>query len=380
MRILNKEILKERIEGTVTSDIEKGKVGGAAIAVIQDGKKVYQDCFGSEKTGICVTERTLFRMASMTKPITAVAILLLIDGGMLELDTPISQIIPEFCQMNVGQICQGKIKLKLPAKMPITIRNLLSHSSGLGSGPVGDYLFANFPVGERKTLAQVVECYGHNPLDFEPSSSQAYSGVHAFDVLARIVEVVSGMSYAMFLKKEIFSPLDMVDTIFSPTAEQWSRMIPMHSYENNVGKIVEFPENSLFEGVPTTCFCGGAGLASTLHDYKKFALMLLNYGSVEERQLISEKMIREMATPQLPPAIMSGQEVWGLGVRVITDDSYADLSCGTFGWSGAYGTHFWVDPVNRITAIYLKNSRYDGGAGAATARHFEQDVNASFYC
>lgn len=377
MRLLNEKRLKEQVETTVLSDIENGKVGGVAVAVMQDGQTLYQDCFGDERIGIRVSEHTLFRMASMTKPITAAAILLLIDRGAFELDTPISQLIPEFEQMNVGRICENRIEITSPAKMPITIRHLLSHTSGLGSGPLGDYLWANLPSAERKNLAQVVEYYAKNPLDFEPFTSQAYSGVHAFDVLARIVELVSGISYDKFLEREIFLPLGMVDTTFAPTMEQWERMIPMHSYENGAGIVVDFPPNSIFEGIPTTCFCGGAGLASTLQDYKKFAAMLLNYGSIEGRQLISEKMIREMATPQLPPAIMSGQEVWGLGVRVITEESYADLPCGAFGWSGAYGTHFWVDPINRITAIYLKNSRYDGGSGAMTGRRFEQDVNAA---
>ena len=105
--------------------------------------------------------------------------------------------------------------------------------------------------------------------------------------------------------------------------------------------------------------------------------MLLDYGKFEGGQLISEKMIQEMAAPQLPAFLMKGQEVWGLGVRVITEETYADLPCGTFGWSGAYGTHFWVDPVNEITAVYLKNSLYDGGSGASTARRFEQDVNGA---
>ena len=343
----------------------------------QDGQTVYQDCFGDERIGIQVSEHMLFRLASMTKPITAAAILLLIDRGALELDTPVSKWIPEFGQMNVGQVCQDKIEIISPAKTSITIRHLLSHSSGLGSGTVGDFLQESFPVCERKNLEQMVNFYTENPLDFEPFTNQAYSALHAFDVLARIVEIVSGMPYDVFLEKEIFSPLGMVDTTFSPTEEQWKRMIPMHSYENGVGRTEKFPENSVFESIPTICFCGGAGLASTLQDYKKFAAMLLNYGRIEGQQLISEKMIREMATPQLPPAIMSGQEVWGLGVRVIKEEAYADLPCGAFGWSGAYGTHFWVDPVNRITAVYLKNSRYDGGSGAKTARRFEQDVNAA---
>lgn len=377
MKRLNEKVLKEQIERTVCSDIESGRVGGVAAAVMQDGKTVYQGCFGDERIGIHVSENTLFRMASMTKPITAVAVLILIDRGELELDTPVYEVLPEFREMNIGQVCQNEIKIISRAKTPITIKHLLTHSSGLGSGALAELIQTRFPLSKWKTLAQAVDSYAKNPLEFEPFTGHAYSPAQAFDVLARMVEITSGMPYDKYLEKELFGPLGMIDTTFSPNSEQWARVIPMHSYENGIGKTVDFPKNSLFEGIPTTYFCAGGGLASTLQDYKKFAAMLLNYGSVEGHQLLRESIIREMATPQLPSAVMSGAENWGLGVRVIADDSYGDLPCGAFGWSGAYGTHFWVDPVNRITAVYLKNSRYDGGAGAATARRFEQDVNAA---
>lgn len=377
MRILNEEKLREQISKTILTDIDSGKVGGAAVAVTQADKTIYQECFGDHKIGIHVSENTLFRMASMTKPITAIAILILANRGDLELDAPIADYIPLYREMYIG--C---MKQKLPepisvAKTPITIRHILTHSSGIGSGAVGDYLYRNLPAQERTNLKKVVEYYAQNLLDFEPYTAQAYSGIHGFDVLARIVEVVSGMDYDKFLEKELFAPLGMKDTTFHPGMDQWNRMIPMHAYEDGKSRVVDFYKHSVFEGFPTTCFAGGAGLASTLQDYKKFASMLLNYGKIEEGQLIDEKWIREMATPQLPRSLMDGPEVWGLGVRVIIDEAYADLPCGTFGWSGAYGTHFWVDPINKITAVYLKNSLYDGGSGALTARRFEQNVTAA---
>jgi len=377
MNRLNGKRLQERVRTTVLDDIESGRVGGVAVAVTQDGETVYQECFGDERIGIYVSENTLFRMASMTKPITAAAILILADRGALDLNDPIADFLPEFRKMYIGRMGQEAPECIVPAQTLITLRHLLTHSSGLGSGPVGDYLYAKLPARKRTDLERVVKYYAENLLDFEPYTSQCYSGIHGFDVLARIVEVVSGMAYDKFLEKELFLPLGMTDTTFDPTPQQWSRMVPMHSYENGFGKVVDFHKNSIFEGFPTTCFAGGAGLASTLQDYKKFAAMLLNYGKFGDKQLIGKKWIREMAIPQLPLSLMKGPEVWGLGVRVITEESYADLPCGTFGWSGAYGTHFWVDPVNRITAVYLKNSLYDGGSGALTARRFEQDVNGA---
>jgi len=374
---LNEKKLRERVRTTVLADIESGRVGGAAIAVTQDGKTVYQECFGDKRIGVQVSEDTLFRMASMTKPITATAILILADRGELELDAPVADFLPEFRKMYIGRMGQEAPECIGAAQTLITIRHLLTHSSGLGSGPVGDCIYAKLPPKERTNLARVVKYYAENLLDFEPYTSQCYSGIHGFDVLARIAEVVSGMDYDKFLKKELFLPLGMPDTTFAPTKEQWSRMIPMHTYENGIGKVVDFHKDSIFEGFPTTCFAGGAGLASTLQDYLKFEAMLLNNGEFEGKQVISKKWIREMATPQLPPSLMKWPEVWGLGVRVIVEESYADLPCGAFGWSGAYGTHFWVDPVNRITAAYMKNSLYDGGSGASTARRFEQDVNGA---
>lgn len=378
MRILNDELLKNSIENAVLSDIQEGKVGAAAISVLQDGQVRYQRCFGDERIGMHVSEDTLFRLASMTKPVTAVAVLILAEAGLLKLDTEVSHFLPGFAQMDIGRICKDGLEKTSKANRSITVRQLLSHTSGLGSGPVGDFLSRNFPVRERKTLEQVTSYYQQGALDFEPLTSQAYSATFAFDVAARIVEIVSGLPYDEFLDKQIFAPLGMKDTTFSPTKEQWSRMIPMHTYEEGVGKIVDFPENSIFEGIPTTCCCAGAGLASTLKDYQRFAEMLLNYGSLQGHQIVGEKWIHEMATPQVPAAIMAGPEVWGLGVRVITDEAYADLVPGTFGWSGAYGTHFWVDPVNKITAVYLKNSRYDGGAGNRTGRQLEKDVRRAF--
>lgn len=374
MQILDVSKLRRNIEATVLPDLKSGRVGGVALAVSQYGKICYENYLGNTSIGIPVAEDTMFRLASMTKPVTAVAVLLLKDRGLINLDQLVEEFLPEYNEMQVGRVQDGKMEILGKAESPITIRQLLTHSSGLGSGPVGDEVGAHFPVRERVSLEKVVGHYAKHPLDFQPGTAQAYSALYAFDVLARIVEITTGEAYASFLEREILKPLGMMNTTFAPSKEQWERMIPMHNYEGGAGKAVDFPEGSLFEGIPTCCCCAGAGLASTLQDYMRFAEMLLHGG----RPLLQEHTVREMATPQLPDAIMHGQEVWGLGVRVIVSEAYRDLPCGAFGWSGAYGTHFWVDPVNQITAVYMKNSRYDGGAGAYTSRRFEQAVAESF--
>lgn len=375
MSKLNQELLKKKLEARAASDMECGRAGALAMSVMQDGEMIYEQCFTDEKQGFTVTPQSLFRLASMTKPITAVAVLILAEREQLRLEQPVSDFIPEYRQMNIGSMDQSGLVIIGAAKQEITIRHLLTHTSGLGSGPVGDYVSRKMPPQDRKNLAQMVAYYAENPLDFEPMTSAAYSPTHAFDVAARIVELVSGKTYDKFLEEEIFLPLGMKDTTFSPTKEQWKRMVPMHTYKDGEEGVDKMPEDSIFEGVPTACFLGGAGLASTLQDYKNFAAMLLNEGSFQGYQLLSQRTVREMATSTLAKEIVKNSEAWGLGVRVVTENTYPSLPCGTFGWSGAYGTHFWVDPVNRITAIYMRNSRYEGGSGSRMSHQFEQDVH-----
>ena len=228
---------------------------------------------------------------------------------------------------------------------------------------------------DRRTLENAVAMYATFPLAFHPTEREAYSGTIAWDILVTILQKVTGEDYLSFLTREIFKPCEMTDTTFVPTAEQWARIVPMHNRVD--GKSVEQPrpEGCVFENIPCTHYLGGAGVISNLSDYVKFALMLQNGGVYNGRRIISEASLREMATPQLSLSANPGSQPWGLGVRVIRGEEYRRLPAGSFGWSGAYGTHFWVDPVNRITAVYMKNSVFDGGSGAITSAHFEEDVH-----
>ena len=377
MRLLNPEALKANLERTAMEGIGSGKTGGVSMLVAQRGKTVYEGCFSDEKLGILVDAETQFRMASMTKPITAAAVLILLDRGLLRLDDPVSMYLPGFTQMKIGRVADGKLEIVGNAATPITILHLLTHSSGLGSGETEGFLAAHRPRESMANLEAAVRYYETTPLDFEPFTKACYSPVFAFDVLARIVELISGESFDLFLKREVLEPLGMDHTTFTPEIDQWKQMIPMHTYENGQEKRAEFPEHSIFSDYPTTYFCGGAGLTSTLHDYARFAEMLLGEGNFRGRQILRPETVKLMRTPQLPAGVQTGDDIWGLGVRVITPESGSCLPLGCFGWSGAYGTHFWVDPENEITAVYLKNSLYDGGSGASTARQFEKDVCAA---
>lgn len=385
MRYLNQERLTELLHKRTAEDMADGRIGGTGLCVMQDGKTIYKEYNGKCSYGqdISLTaengDRTIFRLASMTKPITAVATLIQVARGKISLDAPITDLLPQFADMWVGELRDGKAVPKEPAKRTLTPRILLNHTNGLHSGPVGDAQGLG-TAEEHSDLAHVVNYFSSSLLDFQPTEAQGYSSTAAFDVCAHMVELTSGMPYDEFVTKEIFEPLGMEDTTFAPTEEQWSRFIVMHNRRETDGHgesvdAATIP-GCIFENFPLTWFSGGAGLCSTLPDYVRFAEMLVSGGrSSDGRQLLPEELVRAMGTPWVPAEIMPAWERWGLGVRVITDERHW-LPVSTFGWSGAYGSHFWVDPVNRITAVYMKNSRYDGGAGCQTSVHFEQDVYA----
>ena len=168
----------------------------------------------------------------------------------------------------------------------------------------------------------------------------------------------------------------MKDTTFVPSEEQWARMIKMHDLVD--GKAVEgfIPKGYVSRDIPCTNYLGGGGLVSTLGDYWNFAEMLLGGGVFKGRRVISEESVRALSSPQIPEELQPGVARWGLAMRVVVGEHRRPV--GSYGWSGAYGTHFWVDPENKITAVYMKNSFYDGGSGAKTSAEFEKDVYASF--
>ncbi len=373
MIYLDRIKIKENISQTCSADLSAGRIGGAAVLVKQNGETLYKDFFGSSGEGREINEKTLFRLASMTKPITATAILKEIGLGSLSLDSTVDEFIPEYSEMQIGDLDKnGEIIITGKAKNKITVRHLLSHTSGVGSGKLCSKEDKLTAVAQTD-LKSITDAYASLPLSFEPFTQQAYSATVGFDILARIVEIVSGKSYDRYLKEEIFDPLTMTDTTFAPTDEQWGRMTLMHSYKDGIPSFAPLNKNTIFGGYPLTYFCGGAGLASTLSDYEKFVDMLASRGKTANgEQLIPEKLVDLMATPTSLQELGKGEK-WGLSVRVVTDDNNR-LPKGSFGWSGAYGCHFWIDPTNNITAIYMKNSTYDGGSGAKTAADLERDV------
>jgi len=378
MQKLNKELLRANIEKAAQYDFDNQKVFGSAYLVLQEDEVVFEKCFGTTApdTTEPVTNRTIFRLASMTKPITAMAALILVDRGQLSLSDKVADYLPEFRDVHITQPKENGELLDLgKAKNEITVLHLLTHSSGIGS-----LLFSKsqkMTDSDRETIENTIRFFVNAGLDYEPGTRQYYSGIAAFDVLVKIIEMITKTDYLTFLKQEIFEPCGMVDTTFVPTEEQWGRMITMHNKVDGKSVIGKMKENCVLREYPCTHYLGGGGLISTLSDYEKFAKMLLNGGKTQKKQLVSEETFRLLHTG-FAPKRTNINEHWGLAVRVVTGEGYERLPVGAYGWSGAYGTHFWIDPVNKIIAIFMKNSQVDGGGRAESGRMFEEAVHASF--
>lgn len=376
-KYLEVQRLEKALRLRAESDLKKNIICGSAVIVRQEGNIVCEHYFGTtapdgtEK----VSKNTIYRLASMTKPITAVAALILVDRGVLRLDDKVEEYLPQFGNRKIAVFDENGVILETrKVQGAPTIRHILSHSSGIACGENERNIVENLSKEEKLSVKSMVNALSHTFLSFEPFSTQEYSAVGSFDVLTAIIEEVSGKDYETFLQKEVFAPCDMQDTTFVPSTEQTLRLITMHNRVEGRSVVGQTNPGCIFTDFPCTHYLGGAGLVSTLHDYSNFAEMLLNNGCINGKQIISAEMVSEMSTVQVSDNIMPGNQRWGLGVGIITDVSYDTLPVGAYGWSGAYGTHFWVDPINKITAVYMKNSLYDGGSNAATAWHFEMDV------
>lgn len=378
MMTLDKKLLEENITKRISEDVEAGRVSGASVVVKQSGEIVYKNCFGYKRIEEkeLLTEDTFFRLASMTKPVTAIATLLQTEKGLLPLDMPVSELLPGFAEMKIAKQEDG-FEIIGDAKKQITVEDLLSHKSGLVCREAGTYQLSNMTAADKESLTTAVNFYANTALDFEPASMERYSPVAAFDVLARLVEITSGMPFAGFVKKNITDPMSLADLTFTPSDEQRERFVDMHNLSGGKPVNAHMPKENIFSDFMPSYTCGGAGCAGTITDYSDFAEMLLNGGKIGNVRIISEEMIKLMQIPRPPRSNAPIGENWGLGVRVNKNGFYKRIAEGAFGWSGAYGTHFWVDPANKITAVYMKNSLYDGGSGAVTAANFEEDVYAA---
>jgi len=368
---LDAEVLASLVQQTNQTRIDEGKITGSQVIVKQCGETVLASTYGLDgANGSALDGDEIYRIASMTKPVTALALLIEHDRGNLSIYDDVSKYIPEFKNMNaVIKDSEGNIIGEERADKQIKLYQLVSHTSGIADVDLSIY---NQPDYSYESVCKFIAT---RPLKFVPGNAQEYS-TGAFDVAARVIELTSGMKFEDYVKVNIFDKLGMVDTTYTPTAEQWQRFVKMHNCVD--GKAVDvFTDDSVFCGYPASYHAAGASLCSTAADYSKFAEMLLNNGKAEDGTVIlSKETLKLMSTP-VKDDPRKGTDRWGLGVTVrVTTDS--DVPAGSFGWSGAFGSHFWVDPVNKVTAVYMKNTVYDGGAGNQSATEFSRMVMKSF--
>ena len=330
-----------RIGQMIDRRIAAGEVPGTVTLVAQNGRIVHFEARGvmDIETKRPMAKDTIFRLASLTKPVTTVAVLMLVEEGKLRLNDPISKFIPAYADVKVAVTPARTVAVS----RPVTIRDLLTHTSGFVSP-------AQIPTDPNATLAELVPRFASEPLEFQPGTQWTYSNTVAFDTLARIVEILSGQTYDRFLSERIFDPLGMRDTAHTLSAAQKQRLATRY----------DVTPTGLRKNVRTETprYFGGAGaLSSTAEDYYRFAQMLLNKGELNGKRLLSPRAVELMESVQIPDTLpgRTPGTGWGLGVRVISDNARAGvfLSNGSFGWSGATGTHFWVDPAENLVAVLM---------------------------
>ncbi len=357
-----------RVHELVERAIAAGEISGAVTLVARNGQVAYLEAQGVAdlQTKRAMTPETMFRLASMSKPVAAVAILMLAEEGKVRLNDPVSKFIPGYANLEVGvrkpaptgpgaanQANAPVEYYRVPAERQITVLDLLTHTSGLMSGPMGNTV-ANAPFGKRHDLGlKWTEELAGSPLEFQPGTRWAYSAVGGFDALAHIVEIAAKQEYAEFLRERLFGPLGMRDVTFWPSTEQRSRLATV--YQRRDGTLVAADNPDSMSG--EKYHGGGGGLMATAETYAQFAMMLANGGELNGARILSPRTVELMGSAFIPSTLpgRAAGEGYGLGVRAITDAPAAKtwLSEGSFGWSGVYGTHFWADPKENLVGILL---------------------------
>lgn len=373
-----------RIHELVQRHIDAKDFSGAVTLVARNGRVAHLEAHGlmDLESNKPMATYGIFRIMSMTKPIVGAAILMLEEEGKVRLTDPISRFIPEYRGLKVavpqttggapppagrGGAAPEPRFYTVPADREITVRDLLTHTSGLVSGTFSNREAARVALKGKESLADYLPRLGGVPLEFQPGTRWAYSAQAGFDTLLRIVEIASGQPADQFLKQRVFDPLGLKETFFYP-AEGNPRLVTLYR-KTPTG--LEKQQNPNF--MNGAYFSGGGGLMSTAEDYMQFAQMLLNGGQLNGKRLLAPRTVEVMRSAFVPDTLpgRAAGEGYGLSVRVVTSPMARNtfLSQGSFGWSGAYGTHFWIDPKEKIVAVLMTQT-----ANNAVRGDFENTV------
>jgi CubicO group peptidase (beta-lactamase class C family) len=364
----------QRLTDAFDADVQSGKIPGAVVVVMRQGKVAYSQSFGFQDRAASSPMRpdSIFRIASMTKPITIVAALMLAEEGKLQLMDPASVYLPQLKNLQVGVEVQegsGERRLGLePARREVTVQDLMRHTSGMTYGIFGDSLVqrayrAAGTMDDQQSNAQMIDKLAQLPLAFQPGAAFEYGMSN--DVVGRIVEVRSGLDLNRFIVERIARPLGMRDTTFLLDDQQTARLAQAQSAPGAPPLIIGYNPAK-----PPKWFSGGGGLLSTAEDYARFGQMLLNGGELEGVRLLSRKSVELMTSNHLPPDAGYGAFTLelgltaplpqygqgyglGLGVRQEAGRSMVPGSIGDYYWGGATGPYFWVDPQEKLVAVMM---------------------------
>ena len=356
----------QRLTTTLEGYVSQDQLAGSVAFVARKGRIVYHRAFGlrDREAGDAMRTDSIFRIASQSKGVIAVATLMLVEEGGLLLTDPLGKHLPEFRETTVAVPREGGGHDVVKAKRAITVRDLLLHTSGIGYG-MGVAADAwqkagiqNYYLSDRdEPIGALVARMAALPMDAHPGEQWVYG--YSFDILGALVERVSGQPLDRFLHERLFAPLGMVDTSFFLPADKRARLTAVYGRDAQ-GRLFRAPDDGAagqgaFADGPRRTFSGGAGLLSTAADYGRFLQMLLNGGTFEGRRYLSRKTVELMTADHLSPIVFRPGVGEGLGFSVVIDLGLRGEpgSVGEFGWGGAYHSTYWVDPQEDLVVVYL---------------------------
>ncbi len=329
--------------------VDERKLAGVATLVARHGEVVHLDAYGKQDASEAAPLSTdsIFRIASMTKPIIGAAMMMLWEEGKWTLDDPVAKHIPEFADLKV-QTADGSL---VEQTRPMNMRQLMSHTAGFGG--LADYAEANLRGGDLRAM---IETLAARPLSFQPGTEWRYGP--SVDIQGYVIEKLSGQGLDEFLEQRLFAPLGMVDTGFWVDPAKSARVVRIHKYED--GKVVPAGRDNAFNTSKPAFLSGGGGLVSTIGDYWRFAQMILSGGEFADRRYLKAETVAMMHKSVLEPGVnvtLYSPNARGLGFGmdfgIIEDPIAAKTAQGveSFYWGGAFGTWFWIDPVNDMIVI-----------------------------
>ncbi|HQX56774.1 MAG TPA: serine hydrolase domain-containing protein [Pyrinomonadaceae bacterium] len=357
----------ENLSTVLNSYVKDGRLAGSVAMVLRNGKVVYLNSFGYRDLESRSPMRTdsIFRIASQSKALTSVGIMIMQEEGKLLISDPLSKYLPEFANTTVAQPKDGGGYDIVKAKRAITIRDLLTHTSGIsyGSGPAKDKWEAANITGwyfadRDEAISETVKRIAALPMDAQPGEKFIYG--YSTDILGAVLEKVSGLPLDQFIFERITKPLKMTDTSFYLGTDKADRFTTVYSAKGSNIEKAPAPGLGVGQGAyltgPKKSFSGGAGLLSTANDYARFLQMLLNNGELEGVRILSRKSVELMTADHLRKIPYDRDGVgFGLGFSIVKDvgASGTPSSVGEFGWGGAYHSNYWVDPKEKLVVVYF---------------------------